>query len=58
MPTHSVGPGGMTREGLTAPCVLLADTFRVASEHLEVREVISNMRLIEAVVAVSLLALE
>jgi len=48
----------MTREGLTAPCVLLADTFRVASEHLEVREVISNMRLIEAVVAVSLLALE
>jgi len=46
------------RERVSAPLILLADPFTVASKHFEGWESVRDVRLIEAVVAVCLLPLE
>ena len=58
MPICLVCPVYAVRERVSAPLILLADPFTVASKHFEGWESVRDVRLIEAVVAVCLLPLE
>ena len=56
--TCLVSPGHATREQVSVPPKLLADSFTVVSEHLEVGKVVGDMCFVKMIAAVSLLPLE